>query len=92
MDRITANQQRLAFVKICVEIEAYMEIPRSIKVGMRDGSVVIVSVEVSWYPQKCLYCSIFGHVAKTCPKKPVVATPKVWVLKPVSKQANLRSS
>ena len=30
MDQITASQQRLAFAKICVEIEASMEIPKSI--------------------------------------------------------------
>ena len=34
-----------------------------------------------------MHCSIFGHVAKTYPKKLVVATPKVWIPKSVNKQA-----
>ena len=94
MDRITASQHRQAFAKVCVEIESVMEIPRFIKVGMRDGSVVIVNIHVPWYPLKCLHCSTFGHVAKTCPKKPVVAAPKVWipksVIKPVGETETMR--
>ncbi|XVE67823.1 hypothetical protein DITRI_Ditri09bG0019400 [Diplodiscus trichospermus] len=36
MDRITANQQRLSFAKVCVEIEASMTIPDSIIVELGD--------------------------------------------------------
>ena len=37
MDKITANQQRLSFAKICVEVKATRPIPRSIEVVMKDG-------------------------------------------------------
>ena len=50
MDRITASQKRMAFAKVCVEVEAKMDIPRFIKVEMKDGSRVSVNIEVPWYP------------------------------------------
>ena len=39
MDHVMASQQRLAYAKICVELEVTMEIPQCIEVVMRDGSV-----------------------------------------------------
>ena len=50
IDRITANQQRLAFAKVCVEVEAAIEIPRFIEVELRDGSLVQVQVDILWMP------------------------------------------
>ena len=50
MDRIKAIQKRMAFTKVCVEVEAKMDIPRFIKVEMKDGSRVSVNIEVPWYP------------------------------------------
>ena len=73
MDKITACQQRLAFAKICVEVEASKPIPRFIEVEMKDGIMVSVIVEVPWYPQNCIHYAIFGHGDKTCPKKPMDA-------------------
>ena len=34
MDRITPNQQRLAYAKVCIEVEASMEIPKFIEVEL----------------------------------------------------------
>ncbi|XVF81982.1 hypothetical protein PTKIN_Ptkin16aG0006300 [Pterospermum kingtungense] len=73
MDRITANQERLEYAKVCVEIDVLKEIPSHIDVKMRNGSRVSVTVEVPWMPPKCIRCSIFGHNEKTCARKPVVA-------------------
>ncbi|XVF83564.1 hypothetical protein PTKIN_Ptkin16aG0499300 [Pterospermum kingtungense] len=42
MDRFTASQQRLAFAKVCVELDASKEIPKEIKVEMKDGHLVYV--------------------------------------------------
>ena len=69
MDRITANQQRLSYAKVCVEIEVNKEIPRSIEVELRNGRTVSVMVEVPWMPAKCSQCRIFGHGEKICPIK-----------------------
>ncbi|XVE69262.1 hypothetical protein DITRI_Ditri09bG0138300 [Diplodiscus trichospermus] len=37
MDRFTASQQRLAFAKVCVELDAKLVLPQSIEVVFRDG-------------------------------------------------------
>ena len=87
MDRITARQERLTYAKICVEIEAFLKIPRTIEIVMGNGSTVSISVEVPWYPLRCSRCSIFGHNDKTCPSKPIEVTvevaTKVWKPKQV---------
>ncbi|XVF83645.1 hypothetical protein PTKIN_Ptkin16aG0506500 [Pterospermum kingtungense] len=80
MDRITAKQQRLAYVKICVEVDALQEIPKVIHVEMREGRTVQVQVDILWYPQRCRHCKFFGHNTKNYVKKLVVAK-EVWVPK-----------
>ena len=80
MDSITANQQRLAYAKVCVEVEASMEIPSSIEVELRDGASISVRVEVPWIPAKCSRCGIFGHGEKVSPRKPVEPA-KRWIPK-----------
>ena len=68
MDRITTNQQRLAYAKVCVEIKDTMDIPRFIEVELRSGTFVSVNVEVPWLLVKCSQC-IFGHGDKSYPKR-----------------------
>ncbi|XVE89384.1 hypothetical protein DITRI_Ditri19aG0197400 [Diplodiscus trichospermus] len=80
MDQITANQQRLAFAKVCVQVEANAVIPSSIEVKMNNGSMVTVKVITPWLPQRCSSCNIFGHSNKNCNKK-VVQAEKVWIPK-----------
>ncbi|XVF72718.1 hypothetical protein PTKIN_Ptkin12aG0142700 [Pterospermum kingtungense] len=77
MDKIIAKRERLAYAKVCVEIEASKEIPKCIKVDLGDGYHAIVTVECLWLPLKCCNCKIFGHTDKTCPNKPVVVA-KIW--------------
>ena len=60
MDRITVKQQRLAFAKVCVEVDAGMEIPRFLEVELRNGSIVQVQVDIPWMPIKCSQCKILG--------------------------------
>ena len=77
MDTITVSQQRLAFTKVYVEVEAAKDIPKSIEVKRRNGSIISVKVDISWMPMKCSTCSIFGHCDKECPKKLMQATTRV---------------
>ena len=79
MDQITATQQRLSFAKICIELEACQEVPNTVEVRLRDGSLASILVEVPWRPMKCLACNIFGHSNKDCLQKPKVI--KTWVPK-----------
>ncbi|XVF79070.1 hypothetical protein PTKIN_Ptkin14bG0189800 [Pterospermum kingtungense] len=73
MDRITAQRERLAFARVCVEIEVTKEIPKKIEVLLR-GRIVEVMVSVPWLPLKCSKCNIFGHTEKDCMKKQMVVS------------------
>ena len=53
MDQIITNQQKVAYAKVCIEIKAGLDVPRNIKEELRDGSVVLVNVEVPWMPAMC---------------------------------------
>ena len=90
MDRITASQQRLAFAKVCVELEASMEVIRSIEVEVRNGKTVHVSVEYPWMPLKCSLCGIFGHGDNTCSRKIETVSRKVWVPKKVDQEKKVQ--
>ena len=85
MDKITASQQRLAYAKVCVEIEASLDIPGNFDVKLWDGSLVSVYVDIPWLPTKCSKCSIFGHGDKVYPKNTLEAETsnptKVWIPK-----------
>ncbi|KAK8690328.1 hypothetical protein V6N13_089021 [Hibiscus sabdariffa] len=84
MDSITANKERLAFAKVCVEIKTGDPIPEVVNVLMQDGSIIEVRVMVPWLPPCCSKCKVYGHSDKTCTKglsKPLV---KVWKAKIVS--------
>ncbi|GMI90200.1 hypothetical protein HRI_002689300 [Hibiscus trionum] len=66
MDSITVSRQRVAFAKVCVELEAGANIPRLINVKLGDGSLASIVVEVRWLPPSCGHCIVFGHSGKNC--------------------------
>lgn len=89
MDSVTALCKRLAYAKVCVEIDVDKEVPCTVKLVMRDESISLISVEVPWFPVKCVTCKIFGHSIKACPK----VVRKEWQAKNPSKaDENLPSS
>ena len=53
MDRILVNQKCFTYAKVCVEIEATMEIPYFIKVELRDGTFVSITIDIPRLPMKC---------------------------------------
>ncbi|XVF66738.1 hypothetical protein PTKIN_Ptkin10aG0061600 [Pterospermum kingtungense] len=63
MDTFTAKQERLAFAKVCVAMNANKKIPSEIAVKLR-GSIVKVRVEVPWTPPRYSACVLFGHSEK----------------------------
>lgn len=69
MDSITANWQRLAYAKMCFEMNANLVVARFVEVELQDGSVAFITVEMPWMPYRCLQCNVFGHLDKLCPKK-----------------------
>ncbi|KAJ8759784.1 hypothetical protein K2173_009885 [Erythroxylum novogranatense] len=93
MDSITASQSRLAYAKVCVEIDASIAVPKTIDVILRNGSVCSVWVEIPWLPLKCAQCKTFGHDEKGCSKKKTET--QVWVPKvaePVMAESGSSSS
>ncbi|XVE48983.1 hypothetical protein DITRI_Ditri01bG0045400 [Diplodiscus trichospermus] len=81
MDRIIAAQQRLAYAKICVELDVNLEVPDSIEVQMKDGTLITIWVETPWYPLKRQVCNSFGHSSKYCAKKEIKKEMQKWVPK-----------
>ena len=80
MDRIIAKQQRLAYAKVFVEVEATMDILSNIEIELRNGKSVTVHVDVPWMPVKCFHYGIFGHRDKAYLRKTTgTSTAKVWV-------------
>ena len=76
------GQNWASTARVCVEVEASMDIPKSIEVELRDGKSVTVHVEIPWMPAKCSKCEIFGHGDKTCAQRPIgQTTAKIWVPK-----------
>ena len=60
MYHITTNQQRLAYVKVCVEVATFMKNPRYIKFELRNAIFVLVNMEVHWMLAKCSQCNILS--------------------------------
>lgn len=77
MDNITVACKRLAYAKICVEIDVDKKIPSSVNLVMRDEIISLISMDVSWFPTNCTTCNVFGHSVKTCPK----VEREVWQVK-----------
>lgn len=67
MDKVTATKERLAFARICIEIDAMKVIPKTIELVL-PNKVVHVQVEVPWLPLKCSKCRVFGHADRNCNK------------------------
>ena len=91
MDRFTASQQRLAFARVCVEVDASVEVPRSIEVEMKNGHRVHVNVSIPWMPAKCSHCKIFGHSDKDCSSKPDIQPRKVWMPKKMEREEQVQA-
>ncbi|KAK5811133.1 hypothetical protein PVK06_026455 [Gossypium arboreum] len=68
MDIIKALQ-RLAYVKVSVEVFVDFELPHFINVELRDGSLVFIGVEVPWLPMRYLQFRSFSHFGKYYSKK-----------------------
>ncbi|XVE86095.1 hypothetical protein DITRI_Ditri18aG0008800 [Diplodiscus trichospermus] len=90
MDRFTASQQRLAFAKVCVKLDAKFVLPKYIEVVFKDGTLAFIFVDVPWMSAKCTHCAIFRHREKSCFAKSTPVATKVWVpkLKPNEPKGN----
>ncbi|KAG5540748.1 hypothetical protein RHGRI_020851 [Rhododendron griersonianum] len=67
VDQATKKKTRLAYARVCVEIEAADELPDDIQVTV-DGESVSVRVEYQLMPPVCSECKVFGHATTGCPR------------------------
>lgn len=68
-DDCTLNQEILAYVRVCVEINLDFTYPASIPLVL-DGKISLeFPVEYQWKPAQCDVCMVFGHTTKDCSKK-----------------------
>ncbi|XP_026432075.1 uncharacterized protein LOC113329414 [Papaver somniferum] len=85
-DDCTINQDRLAFARVCIEIDLNFSYPASIPI-LIDGKIAIeLRIEYQWKPSKCDACKVFGQTTNSCtlktrpswnPKQKLQANPAV---------------
>ncbi|XP_077228453.1 uncharacterized protein LOC143861411 [Tasmannia lanceolata] len=90
MDSRTAEETRLSYARMCVEVDAESDFPDSIPIHTPYG-IHIQSVQYDWKPSACKTCLDFSHTSEACPKKVQVAQhnyKQEWrPVKPLSKPA-----
>ncbi|GAB2273699.1 hypothetical protein Dimus_008480 [Dionaea muscipula] len=62
---LTASGSRLAFAKVCVEIDASEEFIYEVPVTLGTSSC-LVRLRYPWLPPRCGVCLAFGHESSSC--------------------------
>ncbi|KAL3519685.1 hypothetical protein ACH5RR_017834 [Cinchona calisaya] len=78
-DKLTADQSRLSFARVCVEIGVHSVLPDKIPYVNEKGFKVSQEVIYEWIPSKCNHWVKFGHPTYSCPVQPRIE--KKWVQK-----------
>ncbi|KAL7161755.1 hypothetical protein ACSBR2_042267 [Camellia fascicularis] len=65
LDQLTARGSRLAFARVCIEIEATSKLPTYFQIWC-DDEAVLIRVEYQGLPAICQHCQIFGHETDKC--------------------------
>lgn len=68
-DKMTAERERLAFARVCIEVKAGATLPEEILLQDVNGSRSMQKIEYEWIPVSCSHCNVFGHIEARCPKK-----------------------
>ena len=66
LDTHTENHTRLSFARICIEVDANCEFPRSVLLNLGNGKFSNIRIEYPWVPQNCSHCKTFGHSRLKC--------------------------
>ncbi|XVF64957.1 hypothetical protein PTKIN_Ptkin09bG0208500 [Pterospermum kingtungense] len=78
MDNITAEKKKLAYAKVCVEIDMARKIPKYIAVVLGRDCKTSMVVETFCLPVKCAQCCVFGHLDRTCSNGKIAENVQVW--------------
>ena len=68
MDHSTATRTRIAFARICIDVNVDSPLPDEVFITYNDKTIV-QRVEYAWRPSPCTKCSTFSHSDKACPLK-----------------------
>ncbi|XP_026385189.1 uncharacterized protein LOC113280825 [Papaver somniferum] len=77
-DTPTVMKTKMAFAKICVEIDADCKYPTKFPFRIDDKKYE-VTAEYSWKPSSCCHCKNFGHLSHNCGSNSKSKHTKKWV-------------
>jgi hypothetical protein len=60
VDQATAKRTRTSHARVCVEIDASIDLPHEVSVTV-GGDQVIIPIQYQVLPQMCDHCKVFGH-------------------------------
>lgn len=77
VDIATAQQQRLDFARVCVEVSANSDLPKTIQI--RHGlESVTVFIEHQWLPPRFSKCKVFGYDCKPKVEEQITNNDETW--------------
>lgn len=65
-DKVTLEQERISFARICVEVNIKQQRIDEIWYENEHGICVNQKVEFEWWPRFCSKCKKFGHLEEGC--------------------------
>ncbi|XP_019256255.1 PREDICTED: uncharacterized protein LOC109234641 [Nicotiana attenuata] len=69
-DKLTTQEQRIAYAKILIEMDISQPLPDSLSLELPDGKYYSQDIEYEWKPMYCQDCLKVGHVTGDCKKRP----------------------
>lgn len=68
VDDATADRERLAYARVCVEITPECSFPSKVNI-LLGNKWIEQSIHYEWKPYSCGGCNSFDHAASSCTKK-----------------------
>ncbi|XP_060212210.1 uncharacterized protein LOC132639819 [Lycium barbarum] len=66
-DRLTAEEGRLSYARILVEVDVTQPLPEQLTIEEAKGKTRVQEVSYDWYPEYYKDCMCLGHVVEACP-------------------------
>jgi hypothetical protein len=59
---------RVSFARVMIEVDLFVDLPRSISLSMPDGTIIKQRVIYKYKPRFCSICCMPGHTSNVCQK------------------------
>lgn len=63
-DNMTEDLRRTTFARICVEVNAKLDLPERFSLKF-NGELVPIVCDYQWKPPRCPRCCVFGHICRS---------------------------